>query len=86
MNNGKTKENFSLSRCRGVASENAHHSSHMAATPNAQNPGTRKQDLHNPRAMPLAAPGKRGQGYPGSLLSMEAKERRAGEKGSAGSW
>lgn len=86
MGNGKAKDNFSLSRGSVVASEKAHHNTHMAATQNSQNPGTKEQNLHNPKAMPLAPPGKRAQGYPGSLLRMEAKVRRAGEKGSAGSW
>ena len=86
MGNGRTKDNFSLSRDGGVASQKAHHSTHKTATPNSQNPGTKEQDLYNPKATPLAALGKRGQGYPGSLLCLEAKVRRTGEKGSAGSW
>lgn len=84
---GKQKRSFH-SADSAVTLQRVHFGTHMAVTPSSQNHGTKEQDPHNPRAMPLAAPGQRGQGYPGGLLSMEVKVRRAGEKGylQVGSW
>lgn len=71
-----------------MASEKVNFGTHIAANPSSQNLGTKEQDLHNPKAMPLEAPGQRAQEYPGGLLSTEVKVRRAGEKGclQVGSW